>query len=42
MNVRIEKKPAFKIVGAKQTFRNDTGENKVPTFGRTYPAPPTT
>jgi AraC family transcriptional regulator len=32
MNVRIEKKPAFKIVGAKQSFRNDTGENKVPDF----------
>ena len=32
MNVRIEKKPAFKIVGAKQRFRNDTSENKVPDF----------
>ena len=32
MNCRIERKPAFKIVGVKQTYRNDAIENKIPDF----------
>jgi len=37
MNCRIEKKPAFKIVGVKQTYRNDANENKVPDFWTNLP-----
>lgn len=32
MRVRIEKKPAFSVVGIKKTFRNDTTENLLPQF----------
>jgi AraC family transcriptional regulator len=32
MKVRIEKKPAFSIVGIKRTFRNDATENLLPSF----------
>lgn len=37
MKCRIEKKPAFKAVGAKKSFRNDTGENLIPIFWRDLP-----
>ena len=32
MKVRIEKKPAFSVVGIKKTFRNDATENLIPEF----------
>lgn len=32
MKCRIEKKEAFRIIGAKKTFRNDATENLVPLF----------
>ena len=32
MKVRIEKKPAFSVVGIKKTFRNDATENLLPAF----------
>ena len=32
MKVRIEKKPAFSVVGIKKTFRNDATENLIPAF----------
>ncbi len=37
MKCRIEKKPAFQVVGVKKTFRNDAVENLVPDFWSELP-----
>ena len=37
MKCRIEKKPAFQVVGVKKTFRNDAVENLVPNFWSELP-----
>lgn len=37
MKCRIEKKPAFNVVGVKKTFRNDSEENLIPYFWRELP-----
>lgn len=37
MKCRIEKKPAFKVVGVKNSFRNDAEENLIPHFWRDLP-----
>ena len=37
MKCRVEKKPAFKVVGVKKSFRNDTEENLVPYFWSDLP-----
>ncbi|MDD4296293.1 MAG: GyrI-like domain-containing protein [Ruminiclostridium sp.] len=37
MKCRVEKKPAFKVVGVKKSFRNDTEENLIPYFWRDLP-----
>lgn len=37
MKCRIEKKGAFKVVGVKKTFRNDSVENLIPDFWRDLP-----
>lgn len=37
MKCRIEKKPAFKVVGVKKTFCNDAKENLIPNFWRDLP-----
>lgn len=37
MKCRIEKKPAFNVVGVKKSFRNDMEENLIPHFWRDLP-----
>ena len=37
MKCRVEKKPAFKVAGVRKTFRNDTGENRIPEFWQYLP-----
>lgn len=37
MKCRIEKKPAFDVVGVKKAFRNDSEENLIPHFWRELP-----
>jgi len=37
MKCKIEKKPAFKVVGVKKKFRNDAQENLIPFFWRDLP-----
>ena len=37
MKCRIEKKPAFTVIGIKRTFRSDAQENKIPGFWEETP-----